>query len=379
MTKRIRPAFAGALARLVAAALLAALLAGAADATPVRVKDLVTIEGSDPVEVYGYGLVVGLNGTGDGRTISYTRQSLRNLLERMGLTLSDDRIRPKNVASVMVTANVSPFDQTGSLIDIHVSSMGDATSLAGGLLLLTELRGPDGQLYATGQGPLSVGGFEASSFSGSRIRRNYITSGRVPEGGRVITSPDFRVPTQGAIHLFLDEPDFTQADRIAQALRDALAADGVATVVDAGSVALQLDLLPDGFPAAMASLEDVRVEPTTVAKIVINERTGTLVAGGDIRIQPATVSHGNLNVRVEALNTVSQPAPFARTGRTEVVQNARVGFDEGRGGVVSLPPTTTADDLAAALNGLGVEPRDLISIFQALKEAGAIPAKMEIL
>jgi flagellar P-ring protein precursor FlgI len=332
------------------------------------------------VEVYGYGLVVGLNGTGDGRTISYTRQSLRNLLERMGLTLSDDRMRPKNVASVMVTATISPFDQTGSMVDVSVSSMGDATSLSGGLLLFTELRGPDGTLYATGQGSISTGGFDITTRSGSGSRRGFTTSGRVPEGGRVITSPEFLVPTQGEIHLFLNEPDFAQSDRIAQALRGFFGDDAVSRAVDAGRVAIAMENLPSSdFTAAMAALEDVTVEPTVIAKIVINERTGTLVAGGDIRIQPATVSHGNLNVRVETLNSVSQPAPFARTGRTQTAQNSRVDVNDTGTGVVSLPPTTTADELAAALNGLGVEPRDLISIFQALKQAGAIPAKMEIL
>jgi len=370
----------GAIAVLAALALLAFVAADPAGAAPVRVKDLVTIEGSDPVEVLGYGLVIGLNGTGDGRSISYTRQSIRNLLERMGLTVPDDRIRPKNVASVMVTASVTPWDGTGSLVDVSVSSIGDATSLAGGLLLFTELHGPNGALFATAQGPLSVGGYEVSSFSGSRLRRNYITSGRIPEGGRILQAPEFRLPTSGMVHLFLDEPDFTQAERIATAL-NAHWSGSAASAVDAGKVGLRLDALPQpgGFPQAMAALEDVTVDPVVVAKVVINERTGTLVAGGDIRIQPATVSHGNLNVRIEAVNRVSQPPPFASVGQTTLEPNARVGAESGRGGVVSLPANTTADELATALNALGVEPRDLISIFQALKEAGSLPAKMEIL
>ncbi|MCA9752867.1 MAG: flagellar basal body P-ring protein FlgI [Gemmatimonadetes bacterium] len=358
---------------------LAAPLAPPAHATPVRIKDLVTIEGADPVEVYGYGLVVGLNGTGDGRTISYTRQSLRNLLERMGLTMDDDRIRAKNIASVMVTSSVSPFDQTGTLIDVQVSSLGDATSLAGGLLLLTELRGPDGRLYGTAQGSISTGGYEHGTRAGAGVRKGYVTTGRVPEGARIILSPTFEIPAQGDIHLFLDEPDFTMADRVAQALRTHFGDQNSARAIDAGKIALALASLPDGFTAAMASLEDVAVEPTVVAKIVINERTGTLVAGGDIRIQPATVSHGSLSVRVETANAVSQPPPFS-TGTTTAFQNAAVDVGEGsNGGVVSLPSTTTADELATALNGLGVSPQDLISIFQALKQVGAIPAKMEVL
>lgn len=354
-------------------------LAATASATPVRVKDLVTVEGSDPVEVLGYGLVVGLNGTGDGRTISFTRQALRNLLERQGLTLDDDRIRSKNVASVMVTSTISPFDQTGSRVDINVSSLGDATSLAGGLLLMTELRGPDGVLYATGQGALTVGGFDAGRRSGARVRRNFVTSGRVPEGARVIVSPTFSVPASGDLHLFLDEPDFTLSDRVASALATFFSDSTLARSIDAGKIAISIDALPGTFPSLMASLEDITVEPAVVAKIIINERTGTLVAGGDIRVQPATVSHGNLNVRVEAVTGVSQPAPFSQTGTTEIVENQSVQTEPDRGDVVSLPSTTTADELAAALNALGVEPRDLISIFQALKEAGAIPAKMEVL
>ncbi len=367
-------------AAIALAVTFALFVARDASGSPVRVKDLVTIEGSDPVEVFGYGLVIGLNGTGDGRSISYTRQSIRNLLERMGLTVTDDRIRAKNVASVMVTATISPWDGTGSLVDLNVSSIGDASSLAGGYLLLTELRGPDGQLYATGQGAMSVGGFDFSTYSGARVRRNYVTAGRVPEGGRILTAPAFEAPT-GTMHLFLDEPDFGTATRIATALDGHWSANGAVVALDAGKVAIPLDQLPapNDFAAAMAALDDVTVEPTVVAKIVINERTGTLVAGGDIRIQPAAVSHGNLSVRVEALNAVSQPAPFSETGTTQAVLNQTVGFQEQNGGVVSLPSTTTADELATALNGLGVAPRDLIAIFQALKEAGALPAKMEIL
>jgi len=368
------------LAAALAATLLALLAAGPGRATPVRVKDLVTIEGTDPVEVYGYGLVIGLNGTGDGRSISYTMQSVKNLLERMGLTVSDDRLRAKNVASVMVTATITPWDGTGSLVDVTVSSIGDATSLAGGFLLLSELRGPDGKLYATGQGALSVGGFDFSTMSGARVRRNYVTSGRVPEGGRILQAPAFDVP-DGTVHLFLDEPDFGTASRIAAALDAHWNKSGAVTAIDAGRVAIRLPELPtpNDFASAMSALDEVSAEPAVIAKIVINERTGTLVAGGDIRIQPATVSHGNLNVRVEAVNRVSQPPPFSNTGETVAVRNQALGFDEGRGGVVSLPPTTSADELATALNALGVAPRDLIAIFQALKEAGALPAKMEIL
>ncbi len=366
--------------RTILAAAAGLMLALPTAATPVRVKDLVTIEGTDPVEIYGYGLVIGLNGTGDGRSISYTRQSVRNLLERMGLTVSDDRIRAKNVASVMVTATLGPWDGVGSLVDVNVSSIGDATSLAGGYLLLSELRGPDGLLYATGQGALSVGGFDFSTFSGARVRRNYVTSGRVPEGGRIVLSPEF-IPPTGTVHLFLDEPDFAAAARIARALGANWNAAGAVRALDAGRVAVDLTGLPapNDFASAMATLEDVSVEPSNIAKIVINERTGTLVAGGSIRIQPATVSHGNLNIRVESANAVSQPLPFSSTGTTTAVQNQTVGFNEGQGGVVSLPATTTADELATALNALGVTPRDLIAIFQALKEAGALPGKMEIL
>jgi flagellar P-ring protein precursor FlgI len=358
------------------------VIASAASSTPVRVKDLVTIGGTDPVEVTGYGLVIGLNGTGDGRSISYTRQSIRNLLERMGLTVQDDRMRAENVASVMVAATITPWDRPGSLVDINVSSIGDARSLAGGFLLLSELRGPDEVLYATGQGPVSVGGFDFAAFGGSRVRRNYVTTGRIPEGGRIVVAPPYEVPTGGTIHLFLDEPDFAQADRIAGALNDFWNGTNIVNALDAGQVAVDLDQLPapGDFARAMASLDEVTVEPTVVAKIVINERTGTLVAGGDIRIQPATVSHGNLHVRIESELLVSQPPPFSNRGaRTTVVPSASIGFETGGSGVVSLPPTTSADELATALNALGVEPRDLISIFQALKEAGALPGKMEIL
>ena len=378
--RKIRPVALAALGLALVLGLGAAAT-GPAVALPVRLKDMVTIEGTDPVEVLGYGLVIGLNGTGDGRSIAYTTQSIRNLLERMGLTVPEDRIRAKNVASVVVTGTVTPWDGPGSSVDVSVSSIGDASSLAGGVLLLSELRGPDGKLYGTAQGAISVGGFDVTTVSGSRIRRNYVTSGRVPEGARIITSPTANVPSSGTVQLFLDEPDFGQADRIATALNVYWNDPSATSVSGAGSVALDLDRLQEkgGFMKAMAALDSVRVEPTVVAKIVINERTGTLVAGGDIRIQPATVSHGNLQVRVGSQNAVSQPAPFASVGQTQAVRNQTVGFETGKGGVVSLPPATTADELATALNALGVEPRDLIAIFQALKEVGSLPAKMEIL
>lgn len=359
---------------------LIAFLAATSSSTaaPVRVKDLVTIEGADPAELVGYGLVIGLNGTGDGRSITYTRQSILNLMERMGLTVNDNHLRARNVGSVMVAATITPWDQPGSLVDVSVSSIGDATSLAGGFLLLTELRGPDGKLYATAQGAMSVGGFDFSSYHGARVRRNYVTAGRVPEGGRVVAGLSF-VPPTGAFHLLLDHPDFAASDRIATALTQRWG-DQAARAVDAGRIEIALDRVPDAdFAKAMAGLEDVTVEPTSEAKVVINERTGTLVMGGNVRLLPAAVSHGNLNVKIEAAAAVSQPAPFSETGQTTVVQNAAVGYEEDRGGVVSLPATTTADELATALNALGVEPRDLIAIFQALKVCGALPAKMEIL
>lgn len=361
--------------------LLILAAAGPGASTPVRVKDLVTIEGADPVELYGYGLVIGLNGTGDGRSISYTRQSIRNVLERMGLTVADDRIRAKNVASVMVTAMLTPWDRPGNLVDATVSSIGDAVSLAGGFLLLTELRGPDGALYATAQGALSVGGFDVSTFTGARLRRNYVTSGRVPEGARIVAGIEFELPESGLVHLNLDEPDFGSARRISEGLNEHWRLDDASRPVDAGRVAIDLTRLPEprDFALAMAVLDEVLVEPTVAAKIVINERTGTLVAGGDVRVQPATVSHGNLQVRIESRALVSQPAPFSQTGQTVVVPETQLGYDTGNGSVVSLPAATSANELATALNALGVEPRDLIAIFQALKEAGALPAKMEIL
>ena len=361
--------------------LLAALVAGSgsrASAAPVRVKDLVTLEGADPVEVFGYGLVIGLNGTGDGTSISYTKQSILNLMERMGLTVHDEHLRARNVASVMVAATITPWESPGALVDVNVSSVGDATSLAGGFLLLTELRGPDGTLFATAQGAMSVGGYDFRSYEGARVRRNYVTAGRVPAGGRLVKALNFQPPVD-AFQLFLDEPDFAGASRIADALSAKWGA-GAAQVVDAGRVRITMDRLPQGdFARAMASLEDVTVEPTSTAKLVINERTGTLVAGGNVHLLPAAVSHGNLNVKIETSVAASQPPPFSQNGETTLVTNSDLKANEDTGGVVSLPSTTTADELATALNALGVTPRDLIAIFQALKAAGALPAKMEIL
>jgi flagellar P-ring protein precursor FlgI len=266
-------------------------------------------------------------------------------------------------------------------MDATVSSIGDATSLAGGTLLLTELRGPDGKLYATAQGAVSLGGFDATALSGSRVRRNVVTAGRVPEGARVVQTIEFQLPAEGPLHLHLDSPDFTLADRLAQGLNSFWNGSGTATAVDAGRVAITLDRLnePGRFTQAMVALDQVEVEPSHVAKVVINERTGTLVAGGDVRLQAATVAHGNLNVRIESGFAVSQPLPYSYGGETVIIPEGGADAVADEGDVVSLPPTTTADELARALNALGVTPRDLIAIFQALKEAGALPAKLEIL
>jgi flagellar P-ring protein precursor FlgI len=266
-------------------------------------------------------------------------------------------------------------------VDATVSSIGDATSLAGGTLLLTELHGPDGRLYATAQGAVSFGGFDVTALSGSRVRRNVVTAGRVPEGARVIETLEFALPADGPLHLHLDSPDFTVAGRLAEGLNTFWNGSGTATAVDAGRVALALDGIaePGRLAQAMDALERVEVEPSHAAKIVINERTGTLVAGGDVRLQPATVAHGNLNVRIEQGFAVAQPLPFTHGGETVIIPESVADATADEGDVVSLPATATADELARALNALGVTPRDLIAIFQALKQAGALPAKMEIL
>lgn len=362
--------------RIVFALVLFAGLSGSAHAA--RVKDLAQVKGVRSNPLIGYGLVVGLPGTGDSRRTLFTQQSLSNLLRRLGVNVDPARLAVRNIAAVMVTAELPPYSDSGDQLDIVVSALGDARSLASGTLLMTPLEGPDGEIYALAQGQLVVGGFEVEAPFAS-VRKNFPTTARVPGGATVERAIPADFVKEGLVTLTLDEADFTTADRIVQAV-NATFGDGVAKAESPGQIAVTMpnDFAenPVGF---LGQLESLDVVADVKARVVFNERSGTVVVGGNVTLGPAAVAHGNLNVTVLTQFGVSQPAPFSRRGDTVVVPNTTVTVDEERGELTAIPNAATVDELVGALNALGASPRDLMAVLEALKRAGALRAELEIL
>lgn len=368
--------------REVGAVVLVALFGGtslAAQDTPagVRLKDVAALQGVASMPVVGYGLVVGLNKSGDKRQTIFSAQTLAAMLMRFGVAVSPGEIKIENVAAVLVTAEIGPYVQTGGKVDVTVSSIGDARSLQGGTLLPTPLRGPDGSVVAAAQGPLSIGGFGAAGGENS-VAVNHLTVGRVPRGALVQAKRDTTLPKLEALNLVLYEPDFVSARRVANAINTELGAS-TASVLDAGTVHIQV---PESYraiiPDLLARLEPLPVTMDVVARVVINERTGTVVLGGDVRIGPAAVAHGNLSVKISTEQTVSQPGAFSQ-GQTTTAPKVDVSVQEGDAKLIQLPSGTTLAAVVQALNALGVTPRDIISIMQALKAAGALRAELVVL
>lgn len=368
--------------RLATAVLFVALATPVAAQTDAlsgaaRLKDIASIQGASQTPLVGYGLVVGLNKTGDRRQTIFSAQTLTNMLQRFGIAVDPELIKIENVAAVMVTAQLGPYASTGGRLDVTASSIGDARSLQGGVLMPTPMRGPDGQVVVLAQGPLSLGGFGAGSGDNS-VQVNHLTVGRVPNGGLIQEARPWAQPTGGTLTLSLNEPDFVSATRIARAINMELGAD-CAHVVDAGSIVVRI---PDAFktmlPELIARIEPLPVSLDVAARVVINERTGTVVMGGDVRLGPAAVAHGNLSVRIQTSLDVSQPAPLSG-GTTQVVPQTDVSVDEGDAKLITLEPGATLGDVVRALNLLGVTPRDIIAVMQALKAAGALRAEIVIL
>lgn len=358
-------------------ALVVVLVAFEAFAAKARLKELVAVQGTRTNELFGYGLVVGLGGTGDSEQVFFTSQSLSGMLGRLGIRVDARDIRSRNVAAVMVTARLPTYAKTGTPLDVHVSSVGNARSLAGGVLLMTPLTGADGSVYALAQGPVQVGGFEASAF-GSSVRKNQTNVGRVP-GGATVEKTVAPVLTGGTLVLGLKRPDATTASRIAAAIT-ALLGEQSAKATDPASVEVKTpEAMKDDPVGLIAKLEELEVDADVRARVVISERTGTVVAGEHVRLRPAAVSHGGLQIAITNTPIVSQPAPFARGGETAVVPVGGVEAKEDTRGAVAMPATTTVDELVKALNTLGATPRDLVSIFQALHSAGALDADLEVL
>jgi len=362
---------------LVTAATLAAAPGLLAETSGARLKDIAALQGPAATPALGYGLVVGLNKTGDRKQTIFSAQTLASMLERFGVAVSPNAMKIENIAAVVVTAEIGPYTQTGGRIDVVASSIGDARSLQGGTLLPTPLRGPDGSVVALAQGPLSIGGFGAGG-GGNSVSVNHLTVGRVPRGALVQAFKPASLAGLDSLTLALFEPDFASASHIAAAINTELGGDA-AHAVDAGSVRVQVPPAYKGNLAELlARLEPLSVSVDATARVVINERTGTVVMGGDVRIGSAAVAHGNLSVRISTRFDVSQPAPMAQ-GNTTVVPQTRLDVDEGDNKLIALDAGTTLADVVKALNGLGATPRDIIAIMQALKAAGALRAELVIL
>jgi flagellar P-ring protein precursor FlgI len=343
-----------------------------------RIKDLANVEGIRQNQLIGYGLVVGLNGTGDTlNNTPFTKQSLQGMLERLGINIRGQQIRTGNVAAVMVTANLPPFGTQGTRIDVTASAMGDAKSLQGGTLLVTPLLGADGNVYAVAQGSLAIGGFQVEG-EAAKITRGVPTVGRLPNGAIIEREIEFTLGTLGQLRLSLRNPDFTTAKRIAIAVNDYMGAP-VAEPVDPSTVQLTLPKkFPQNLVAMLTEIEQLQVEPDVAAKIVIDERSGVIVIGRDVRVSTVAVAQGNLTVTISESPQVSQPNPLSR-GRTVVSPRSSVGVTEDGKKLAVVKDGVSLQQLVDGLNGLGIGPRDLISILQAIKAAGAIQADIEVM
>jgi flagellar P-ring protein precursor FlgI len=369
---RLRP-----LAPILLIALLLLVPVSADTGVPSRLKDVVTLRGVPTEPLIGYGLVVGLNKTGDKRQTIFSTQTLANMLQRFGVSVDPSEIKIENVAAVLVTAELGAFSQVGARVDVTASSIGDARSLQGGTLLATPLRKQDGSIAVIAQGPLSIGGFGAAG-GGSSVVVNHLTVGRVPGGGLVQLARQTALPALDQIAFALRDPDFISARRVADAINIELGADA-ATVEDAGTVNVVVPPTSRNQIATfIARLEPLSVQIDQTARVAINERTGTVVMGGDVRIGPAAVAHGNLSVRIATQLQVSQPLPYTQ-GQTTVVPQTQVDVAETHAQLVELATGTTLADVVKALNALGATPRDIIAIMQALKAAGALRAEIVIL
>ncbi len=373
----------GSRSRALAGALIAALIVatgGPAIAANSRIKDIADFEGIRDNQLVGYGLVVGLNGTGDTlNNAPFTQQSLQAMLERFGINVRDANMRTQNVAAVIVTANLPPFARQGNRIDIDVSALGDAESLFGGTLLVSPLMAADGEVYAVGQGPVAIGGFSAAGNAGT-VTKNVPTVGRIANGAIVERETGFELQQMTELRITLRNPDLTTSRRVSQAI-NRLLGQPAAFSLDPTTVVLQV---PEAYKTDMvgllAKVEQTRVDTDQVARVIIDEKAGIIVIGREVRIDPLAISQGNLTVRVTETQQVSQPNAFSTQGNTEVVDRTSVEINEDEGRkIVVLQPGVSLQDLVDGLNALGVGPRDMISILQAIKAVGALQADIKVM
>ncbi len=364
---------------IVGLALMAAIVAPAPAQATSRIKDIADVEGIRENQLIGYGLVVGLNGSGDTlRNAPFTEQSLVAMLERMGVNVRGLNVRTDTVAAVMVTAQLPPFMPQGSTLDVVVSALGDASSLSGGQLLVTPLMAADGEIYAVAQGPVAIGGFSASGDGGS-VSQGNPTTGRVANGGIIERELAFSMSGVRSLRLSLRNPDLTTARRMALAINAHLGQEA-ARATDPTNVALTL---PPAYPGSMMDLitdvENLRITPDQPARVVINEASGIIVMGADVRVSTIAIAQGNLTIRVTETPQVSQPGAFSTGGNTEVVPRSNIEIDDSSDRRLTvLEESVTLDTLVQGLNALGIGPRDMISILQTVKTAGALQAELVV-
>ena len=350
---------------------------GFAESSTTRIKDIAKVQGVRSNQLMGYGLVVGLPGTGDNDDIPQMISSTVSVLRSFGITIDPADLDSKNVAAVMVTATLPPFVREGDTIDVTISAMGRATSIQGGTLIQTPLLAADGEVYAVAQGPVSTGGFVAGNGGGNRVQKNFPTVGTTPNGAIVEKTVEDELGTRGQISLSLSNADFTTASRIAAAINNTYG--GAAKAANAGRV----DIMIPGYYRTnvvdfIASIEELEVLPDNIAKIVVNERTGTIVMGGNVTVDECAITQGGLSIKVTRNQEVNQPNPFSY-GSTIVTSNNETETEETLSSSIVMSPTANINDIVGALNAVGATPRDCISILQAMKAAGAIHATLEII
>jgi len=367
---------------VLAAALLAVLASSPALAGNggVRLKEIARVEGVRDSALVGYGLVIGLAGTGDTSKNRLTVQSVANTLSHFGVNVTPGDLDSRNVAAVMVTATLPSFASSGQKLDVSVSSLGDARSLSGGILLLTPLDGPDGKLYALAQGALSVGGYEVRAF-GSYDQKNHPTVGRVPDGATVERDAPVGLPEgSSTLEVVLYQPDFTTAERVAESLQRNAGVDAIAE--NAGKIRVTFASPPASLVRAISAIESVPVTPDDVARVVVNERTGTVVSGGDVRLGSVTISQGDLRIQVQTDYLVSQPNGIlvnpSRSIGTAVVPQANIHVQDPEARLVSIPQGATVADLVSALQAIHLSTRDVITVLQSIKDAGALRGELVI-
>ena len=367
--------------RLLGPLLAVLALCAAWPAQALRIKEVAAVQGVRSNQLTGYGLVVGLDGTGDQTTqMPYTTQSLQNYLQNMGVSLPPNltgQLQLKNVAAVIVTAQLPAFAQPGQFVDVNVSSMGNAKSLKGGMLIATPLRGADGEIYALAQGSLVVGGAGASS-GGSKVQINHLSAGRIPQGAQVERSVPTPLHEGNSVTLGLNASDFQTARRVAQAI-NARMGEGRAQALDGRTVQVRAPNDPNARVNFIAELEELPIESMVPsAKVVINARTGSVVLNQAVTLGPCAIAHGNLSIVISSRPVISQPAPLSQ-GQTVVTQQSDIQINQDPGNIIQMPASAQLSDVVRALNALGATPQDLLAILQAIKAAGALNAELEVI